>query len=348
MDHVDVMADRRPLDGGIERLAHLFILQNVVLPVMYAQGRWVGDFRFRHFRTGEAIDVNYNQFVITDPATGEPAALATVTRDVRERKRTDEQLRALNATLEDRVQDLTGELRHANAELARSNAELERFAYVASHDLQEPLRTISGFTELLASRHAEQLDEKGRTYLRLVSRGAQRMKTLIDDLLVFSRLNAVHEPFTRVNLLDVMTDVRAQLHATIEQTGARVDVDALPVVTGASGESTQLLLNGVGNALKFRWPGVPPCVRITASDDGDAWRVTITDNGIDIEPQYHERVFGLFQRLHVREQYEGSGLGLAIVRKVAERHGGNVRLEGQPGEGTTVHVTLRKNLTAEG
>jgi len=323
-------------------------VRDVILPVMYAQGRWVGDFRFRHFRTGEAIAVNYNQFVITDPTTGAPVALATVTRDVRERKRSEEQLRSLNVTLEDRVAERTAELRHANAELARSNAELERFAYVASHDLQEPLRTISGFTELLGLRYADHLDDKGQVYLRLVSRGAQRMKTLIDDLLVFSRLNAVQEPFALVDLRDVFAEVTAQLHALTEQTGARVETDALPVVAGARGELTQLFLNVVSNALKFRREGVAPHVRVTASEESDAWHVTVTDNGIGIEKQYHERVFGLFQRLHARETYEGSGLGLAIVRKVAERHGGRVWLEGQPGAGTCVHVTLRKHLTPDG
>ncbi|MFC6663286.1 PAS domain-containing sensor histidine kinase [Deinococcus multiflagellatus] len=317
-------------------------VQEVVLPTTRTQGRWAGDFRFRHAQTGEAVDVNYTQFVVTDPATGAPRALATVTRDIRARKRIEAEVRALNTALEERVAERTAELQQANAELARSNTELERFAFVASHDLQEPLRSIASFSELLDRRYGERLEDQGRQYLGYVTRGAQRMKVLIDDLLVFSRLNAVHEPFAAVDMAGVLGEVQARLHAAIEDSGAQLVVGPLPTVMGAPEELTRLFQNLLGNALKFRREGVPPVVAVGAQDEGERWHFTVTDNGIGIEPQYHERVFGLFQRLHVRDRYEGTGLGLAIVRKVAERHGGAVWLESRAGEGTTIHLTLAK------
>ncbi|WP_146160699.1 PAS domain S-box protein [Deinococcus arcticus] len=321
--------------------ADLPFVQEVILPATRAQGRWTGDFRFRHFRSGEAIDVSANQFVVTDPGSGEPVALATVTRDIRERKRAEAEVRALNAALEERVAERTAELQQANRELARSNTELERFAFVASHDLQEPLRSIASFSELLNRRYGERLDDQGRRYLDIVTRGAQRMKVLIDDLLVFSRLNAVHEPFGRVDMNEVAREALARLHAATQAAGAQVQVGPLPVVSGAPEELTRLLQNLVGNALKFRREGVRPEVRVSAQPAGRAWQFTVADNGIGIEPEYQGKVFEMFQRLHLRDRYEGTGLGLAIVRKVAERHGGAVWLDSEPGRGTSVHFTLQ-------
>ncbi|WP_221091306.1 PAS domain S-box protein [Deinococcus aquaedulcis] len=323
-------------------------VQEVILPTTRAQGRWTGDFRLRHFGTGEAIDVNYNQFVVTDPASGAPMALATVSRDIRERKRIEAEVRALNVALEERVAERTAELQQANRELARSNTELERFAFVASHDLQEPLRSIASFSELLDRRYGGRLDDQGRQYLGIVTRGAQRMKSLIDDLLVFSRLNAVHEPFTQVDMNAVLREALARLHAATEAAGAQIKVGPLPVVSGAPEELTRLVQNLLGNALKFRRDGVPPEVCVLAQAEAGLWHFTVADNGIGIEPQYQHKVFEMFQRLHIRDRYEGTGLGLAIVRKIAERHGGAVWLDSEPGRGTTVHFTLQADHPPEG
>jgi len=236
----------------------------------------------------------------------------------------------------------TRALQERTHELERSNAELERFAYVASHDLQEPLRTIASFAGLLDQRYGANLDDQGRRYLGLVTRGAQRMKVLIDDLLVFSRLNTARAPLRAIEAAVPVQEAVARLHTLIEQSGARLELGALPAVLGDETELTQLFQNLIGNAVKFRREDATPVVRVDADEDGDMWRFRVADNGIGIERKYFDRVFDLFQRLHVRDHYEGTGLGLSIVRKIIERHGGRVWLESELGAGTTVHFTLRK------
>ncbi|PYE49934.1 GAF domain-containing protein [Deinococcus yavapaiensis] len=231
-------------------------------------------------------------------------------------------------------------LKERTQELERSNEELERFAYVASHDLQEPLRTIASFTEVLNRRYADAFDDTGRKYLGLVTRGAERLKALIDDLLVFSRLNSVHEPHRPLSLEEPLQEALRHLHAAVEETGAVVTHDPLPQVTGDVSELTQLFQNLIGNAVKFRRDGVRPEVHVGLTRDAGAWHVTVRDNGIGFEPQYTERVFQIFQRLHVRERFEGTGMGLAIVRKIVEHHAGRVWAESVPGEGSTFHFTL--------
>ncbi|GGM19263.1 hypothetical protein GCM10010841_29190 [Deinococcus aerophilus] len=231
-------------------------------------------------------------------------------------------------------------LKDRTRELERSNAELEKFAYVASHDLQEPLRTISSFSELIERRYGEKLDERGRNYLSLVARGAERMKVLIDDLLVFSRLNAVQEPHSVLPLADPLQEALERLHAAVEHSGAVVRHGPLPAVTGNLSELTQLFQNLIGNAIKFRREGVVPEIHLEAAREGGIWHITVRDNGIGFEAQYAERVFQIFQRLHVRDQFEGTGMGLAIVRKILEHHGGRVWAESEPGQGSTFHFTL--------
>ena len=231
-------------------------------------------------------------------------------------------------------------LKDRTRELERSNAELERFAYVASHDLQEPLRTISSFSELIERRYSGVLDERGRTYLGLVSRGATRMKVLIDDLLVFSRLNAVRDPHQATELDRLLDEALTRLDAAVTESGAVIHRGPLPTVSGDPSELTQLFQNLIGNAIKFRRPGITPEIRVNAVREADGWHLTVQDNGIGFEPQYADRVFQMFQRLHPRDRFEGTGLGLAIVRKIAEHHGGRVWAESTPGEGSTLHVVL--------
>ncbi len=238
------------------------------------------------------------------------------------------------------LQEQRDALRAANSELQRSNAELERFAFVASHDLQEPLRTITSFSELIGLRYADVLDERGRQYLSMITGGTVRLKRLIDDLLVFSRLNAQHDPLQPVSTEGPLRDALGHLGASIEAAGAKVTVGEYPTVLGDERELTQLFQNLIGNAVKFRRSDGVPEVHVDAQPEGTVWHFQVRDNGIGIPPDYQDRVFGMFQRLHTRDQYEGTGLGLAIVRKIVDRHGGEVWLESTPGVGTTVHFTL--------
>ncbi|GGO31875.1 ATP-binding protein [Deinococcus humi] len=239
----------------------------------------------------------------------------------------------LEVELERRVEERT-------VALARSNAELERFAYVASHDLQEPLRTIAGLTGLLERRYADVYDERGRTLLHMVVQGTERMKTLLDDLLVYSRLGAERLTLEPVDTSALVEEALERLSGTLEDSGGRVTYAALPTVLGSHFQLGQLFQNLIGNALKFRTPGLSPEVHIQAVRDEEFWHLTVTDNGIGIEDSYLERIFVMFQRLHTREAYAGTGLGLAICQKVTERHGGRIWVESQPGVGSTFHFTL--------
>ncbi|MFC4424810.1 GAF domain-containing protein [Deinococcus navajonensis] len=225
--------------------------------------------------------------------------------------------------------------------LARSNAELERFAYVASHDLQEPLRTITSLTELLERRYADTFDERGRTLLRMIIGGTLRMKTLLDDLLLYSRMGAERLTLEPVNTAEAVEQALEQLSDRLSESAGRMDYADLPVVCGNAFQLTQLFQNLLGNAIKFRRPGVVPEVQISATRAGAFWQFSVRDNGIGIDPAYFERIFVMFQRLHGREEYEGTGLGLAICQRVVERHGGRMWLESTPGEGSTFHFTLK-------
>jgi PAS domain S-box-containing protein len=231
-------------------------------------------------------------------------------------------------------------LRRQAADLARSNAELEQFAYVASHDLQEPLRMVASFTQLLARRYTGKLDAKADEYIQYAVGGAKRMQQLITDLLALSRVGTSGGDFCDVPLTDVMSDVLLNLGPAINDIGATVVYDSLPTVFADRGQMTQLLQNLIGNAVKFRGTESPR-VHISAEEAGDQWTISVSDNGIGIPPEHKERVFQIFQRLHTREQYPGTGIGLAICRKIVERHGGKIWLDSAPGAGTTFHFTLR-------
>lgn len=230
-------------------------------------------------------------------------------------------------------------------ELARSNAELEQFAYVASHDLQEPLRKIQAFGDRLKTKCADSLNDGGRDYLERMQSAASRMQTLIQDLLALSRVATHPQPFTAVDLRAVAFDVVLDLESRIEQAGGRVEIGPLPTVMADRLQMSQLLQNLIGNALKFHKPGQNPVVHVHAEtlaegDSGPVCRLIVQDNGIGFEQKYQERIFQVFQRLHGRTEYEGSGIGLAICRKIAERHGGSIRAESSPGAGAKFVVTL--------
>jgi len=227
-------------------------------------------------------------------------------------------------------------------DLERSNRDLEQFAYVASHDLQEPLRKVSSFCQLLQRRYGGQLDERADQYIGFAVDGAQRMQRLINDLLAFSRVGRSTAAFEQVDLREIGLAAAAQLDTTRSELDGEIVVGDLPRVQGDAALLRQLLLNLFGNGLKFHRPDVAPVVRVDAHRDGDFWEFAVADNGIGVEPEYAEKIFVIFQRLHGRDLYSGTGIGLALVKKIVEFHGGRVWLDTAPrGEpGTVVRFTL--------
>jgi len=237
-------------------------------------------------------------------------------------------------------------LRGAHEELKRSNAELEQFAYVASHDLQEPLRMVSSYTQLLMRRYGDKLDGDAKEFTAFIVDGATRMKQLIEDLLAYSRVGTRDKNFKPVGAESPLERALANLRAAIQDSGATVTRDKLPTVRCDEVQLAQLFQNLIGNALKFRKPDAAPAVHVGAADHGEEWEFTVRDNGIGIEPQYFERIFMVFQRLHNKGEYPGTGIGLAIVKKVVERHGGRIWVQSQLGAGTTFHFTMPKERKA--
>lgn len=225
------------------------------------------------------------------------------------------------------------------AELARSNAELEQFAYVASHDLQEPLRIVTNYLQLLERRHKDKLEPEAAKFILQAVNGAARMRGLIQDLLAYSRVGTRGRSLEPVSAETVMEDVLANLKMSIESCGAVVTSDPLPTVKADPGQLSQLLQNLIGNALKFRGPD-PPRVHVSARKQDGQWAFAVRDNGIGIEPQYLERIFGVFQRLHTRSEYPGTGIGLAICKRIVERHQGRMWVESRPGRGSTFHFSI--------
>jgi two-component system sensor kinase FixL len=239
------------------------------------------------------------------------------------------------------------------AELERSNRELEQFAYVASHDLQEPLRKIRAFGDRLELKCQEALDETGHECVDRMQNAAARMQTLIDDLLTLSRVTTRSKDFMPVDLAQVAREVVSDLEVQIEHAGGRVEVGKLPTIQADPLQMRQLLQNLIGNALKFRRPEEPPIVKVEGryvagrnpregerSSSGEMCRITVEDNGIGFEPRHQDRIFGIFQRLHSRDVYEGTGIGLAICRKIVEHHEGKISARGNPGKGATFEVLL--------
>jgi PAS domain S-box-containing protein len=247
--------------------------------------------------------------------------------------------------LGDTVQRYRAELllRQTTEHLARSNQELEQFAYVASHDLQEPLRMVASFTQLLAQRYGDKLDQDGRDFIGFAVDGATRMKQLIEDLLAYSRVTSKERPITVVDTSTSITLALRNLGAAILESGAEVDYDGLPPVRADGVQVVQLFQNLVGNAIKFRTPGVPPRVHIEAghaAEDPRQWQFRVSDNGIGIDPKHFDRIFAIFQRLHTRREYPGTGIGLALCRRIVESYQGRIWVESEPGQGTAFLFTL--------
>ena len=238
------------------------------------------------------------------------------------------------------VEEKNQQLQAQTEELTRSNRDLEQFAYVASHDLQEPLRKVASFCQLLQRRYANQLDERADQYISFAVDGAQRMQRLINDLLAFSRIGRMTSNFVDVDLNQVVSEVVAQQQQNLARVHAQVTWDALPVVNGEEPLLTALIGNLVSNSVKFQRAGEPPRVHLSAQRHGDEWEVTCADNGIGIEPEFADKVFVIFQRLHNKDAYAGTGIGLAVAKKIIEYHGGRIWVDTTAGPGTTIRFTL--------
>jgi signal transduction histidine kinase len=257
---------------------------------------------------------------------------AELEREIIERVKAEEDVRRLNAELEVRVQERT-------KELSRTNDELRQFAYVASHDLQEPLRTVASYAQLLAKRYRAHLDADADEFIRYMVEGVTRMHNLLNDMLAYSRVTETKDKvLPPANTDAVLQSAVLNLEATINETQAEITHDELPVVKADEIQLTQVFQNLLSNAIKYR-SQEPPRIHVSAERRDDEWIFSVQDNGIGIDPQYSERIFGIFKRLHGRE-LPGTGMGLAICKRIVERHGGRIWVESQPGNGSTFRFAL--------
>lgn len=247
--------------------------------------------------------------------------------------------------MEDSLKQLNNQLEARAHELAISNQELEQFAYVTSHDLQEPLRMITSFLNLLQKKYGDKLDEKAHQYINFATSGAARMKHIILDLLEFSRVGSSTEQLSIINVNEIINEVKLLQRRFIEDTQAIIEYDELPILSMYRIPLLQIFHNLIGNALKYSKPDVPPRIRIISSDLGDSWKFDIEDNGIGIEPEFYDRIFIVFQRLQPQKHSDGTGMGLAIVKKILDIVGGSITLKSEPGVGSTFTFMIPKNVS---
>ena len=293
-------------------------------PDMYRGSQW------RHVKkNGEIVDVLVTGHSIQ--YDGRKARMVAIV-DITERRQHEKQMRTLNLDLAKRA-----------SELAASNAELERFAYIASHDLQEPLRMVSSFLQLLQKRYGGQLDNKADQYIHYAVDGAERMKALIMDLLEYSRVGTAKEGFGKVDVNTVLQEVGDVFREKIISAHASIDIGPMPCVWGDKVQVSQLFQNLVSNALKYH-SDQPPVIVIRAKEEPNFWQFSLQDNGIGIESQFFDKIFIIFQRLHNKSEYSGTGIGLAICKKIVERHGGKIWVESAPQKGSTFYFTISKKV----
>jgi PAS domain S-box-containing protein len=277
---------------------------------------------FQHKGTGEIRWSLTTKVPLKDDA-GKVVGLIGIARDITDRKAAEAQLQ------------------NTMADLERSNKELEQFAYIASHDLQEPLRMVSSYTQLLAKRFEGQLDEKTQKYVHYAVDGASRMQSLINDLLAYSRVGRRGKPLESADSHAILGEALRNLAARIEETHAVITNGDLPTVRADASQLVLVFQNLISNAIKFRREGIPG-IHVSARDKGGEWLFAVKDNGIGIESRHAQRVFEIFQRLHTREEYPGTGIGLSVCKRVVERHGGKIWFESEPGSGTTFFFTIPK------
>ena len=306
-----ILADYKlPNWNGMESV-EILRREGLDVPVMVVSGA-LGE-----LKAVECIKQGAADYVLKDQLTRLPES---VRRAIREKK-----LREQN--------------KHGQDELARSNRDLEQFAYVASHDLQEPLRMVATYTQLLAERYKGKLDADADKYINYAVDGALRMQILVRDLLAFSRVGRQGTEFEPTDCNEVMETVLKNLQAALADSGARVIYEGLPTVTADGSQMVQVFQNLIANAMKFRG-AEPPVIQITGEKKNREWLFSVADNGIGIAPEHAEVVFAIFKRLHTRTEYPGSGIGLSICKKIVEHHGGRIWVESESGHGCTFHFTL--------
>ena len=270
---------------------------------------------------------------------GEPVRSIGTVLDITERKRTEDELGRYRGHLEELVEART-------AELACSNEELERFAYICSHDLQEPLRMVTSYLQLLEKRYKNKLDDEADDFISFAVDGAKRMKTLINDLLTYSRVGTKGKEFQPVDCERVVADALNNLEVAINESGAEIFSEALPVVMGDATQLVQLFQNLVGNALKFR-SDRPPVIHISAGEQRGFWKFSVQDNGIGIKREYFGQIFQVFHRLHSRDEYPGTGIGLAVCKRIVQRHGGTMTVKSTPGAGSVFSFTINNGRSGD-
>jgi len=297
--------------------------------IHYGIQDWSDEYRFAT-QSGEFRYFQDRGHIIFD-SNHIPVRMIGAMQDITLIKENEIALTKLNAALEKRAE-----------ELAMSNTELERFAYVASHDLQEPLRMVSSFLQLLQKRYAANLDHKANEYIHFAVDGAERMKRLIMDMLEYSRVNTSKDNREEVDMMEVMNEVKLNLASSIAQTAAIVQFDQLPTIKAVRSQMIQLLQNLVGNAIKYKKPDIKPHIQISSVEDAKEWQFYVKDNGIGIEERFYEKIFVIFQRLHNKSAYSGTGIGLAICKKIVERHHGKISVTSTIGEGSIFIFSIRK------
>jgi len=315
-----------PKEQALGKVSHQLLAAEYPVPIadiekeVMRAGFWEGDV-VQVTRSGTRLMVE-SRWTLTRTERGTPEGFLEVHRDITQRRQAERALQAKNDAL------------------ARSNHELEQFAYVASHDLQEPLRMVSNYTQLLARRYRDRLDPDANEFIDFAVDGAKRMQELIHDLLQYARVERRGREFRPVAAETIVNDALSNLAGAIADAKASIVVDTLPTLTCDGSQMTQVFQNLIGNAIKFRKPDVAPVIRVGAVREENGWRLSVADNGIGIEPRFFERIFQMFQRLHARGEYSGTGIGLALCKKIVERHGGQMRVESAPGHGALFSFTV--------
>ncbi len=280
------------------------------------------------------VDLSIKSDLLQKHATMLETRNSELERSIRERQRAEDEVRRLNSELELRVKDRTDEL-------VRANEELRQFGYAASHDLREPLRTVASYTQLLGRRYADKLDDEAREFMGYITDSVHRMDNLLSDLLSYSyQLNVREQVLTTVDTEAVLQGVLMNLDSSIKETSTEITHSGLPEVQSDFGQLGQVFQNLVSNSIKYHGPDAPK-IHVSAEDKGDEWVFSFADNGLGIEPRYHEQIFGIFKRLHGRE-YPGTGIGLALCKRIVERQDGRIWVESEAGQGSTFKFTLPK------
>jgi PAS domain S-box-containing protein len=293
------------------------------------------EWKIPNHQMNETIWVSRTKIPLVDEAH-RVIGLVGISRNISVRKKAEEALLAAKKEIDQKAEALE----ESNKALARSNQELEQFAYVASHDLQEPLRMVGSYMGLLEKRYGDRLGEDAREYIGFAVDGARRMQQLIQDLLSYSRVTTQGKPFGPVDLGETFDRALLNLTVAVEESGARVTRDTLPTVRGDGVQLERLFQNLVGNAIKYRDRRAVPEVHVSSERVNGVWVVSVRDNGIGISPRHFDKIFGIFQRLHTREEYTGTGIGLAVCKKIVERHGGRIWVESTEGEGARFFFSI--------